>query len=39
MLGHASDILHWAPDVLHERQGWYAVHDTAYPHWKYLWFD
>jgi hypothetical protein len=39
MLGHDSDILRWEPDVLHERQGWYAAHDTAYPHWKYFWFD
>lgn len=27
------------PEVAEPSQGWYAVHDSAYPHWRYFWFD
>lgn len=39
MLSHDSWILMSRPEELATRQGWYAVHDTAIPHWKYFWFD
>lgn len=39
MVAHDSDILRWTPEQLRERRGWYEVHDTSTPHWKYFWFD
>ncbi|HRN50322.1 MAG TPA: hypothetical protein PLC52_04055 [Anaerolineales bacterium] len=27
------------PEVVEPSQGWYAVHDSAQPHWRYFWFD
>ncbi len=39
MIAHDSDILWWTPEELRDRRGWYAVHDTSSPQWKYFWFD
>jgi len=39
MIAHDSDILRWTPEQLQQRRGWYAVHDTSRPHWKYFWLD
>ena len=39
MLSHTSWFLLFRPDELEENQGWYEVHDTPSPHWKYFWFD
>jgi len=36
---HANDILRWTPEQLRSRKAYYALHDTAAPHWKYFWFD
>lgn len=36
---HAYWILIRTPEELAATQGWYAVHDTSSPHWKYFWFD
>jgi hypothetical protein len=36
---HATWNLVWTLEKLKARQGWYAVHDAAGPHWKYFWFD
>ncbi|MCL4257346.1 MAG: hypothetical protein KJZ53_02315 [Anaerolineales bacterium] len=27
------------PEVAEPSQGWYAVHDSPHPHWRYFWFD
>ncbi len=27
------------PEVVEPSQGWYAVHDSPQPHWRYFWFD
>lgn len=27
------------PEVAEPSQGWYAVHDSTHPHWRYFWFD
>lgn len=39
MASHDAWVLTSTPEELLTRQGWYAVHDTAIPHWKYFWFD
>lgn len=39
MFSHTSWFLLLAPNELERSQGWYAVHDTIHPHWKYFWFD
>ncbi|WP_155348065.1 hypothetical protein [Acrocarpospora pleiomorpha] len=39
MASHDSWILLWSPEQLKANQGWYEVHDSAVPHWKYFWFD
>jgi hypothetical protein len=39
MPSHDAWILMSTPEELLSRQGWYAVHDTEIPHWKYFWFD
>lgn len=39
IVSHANWILTSPPAELESRQGWYAVHDTLTPHWKYFWFD
>ncbi|NOT61098.1 MAG: hypothetical protein HOP19_12840, partial [Acidobacteria bacterium] len=36
---HANDILRWTPEPLRNRKAYYAIKDTAIPHWKYFWFD
>jgi hypothetical protein len=36
---HTAWFLLLAPEELERSQGWYAVHDTSHPHWKYFWFD
>lgn len=36
---HDSDILLWTPEQLRARRTYYALQDTAVPHWKYFWFD
>ena len=36
---HAEWNLRSTPEALSGREGWYAVHDAARPHWKYFWFD
>ena len=39
IISHTSWILLLPPEELVVTQGWYAVHDTPSPHWKYFWFD
>lgn len=39
MFSHTSWFLLLTPNELERSQGWYAVHDTIHPHWKYFWFD
>lgn len=39
MVSHTAWFLQLSPDELESNQGWYAVHDTTHPHWKYFWFD
>lgn len=39
MPSHDSWIVLWSPERLEAQQGWYAVHDTPHPHWKFFWFD
>lgn len=39
MISHTSWILLLRPERLPATQGWYAVHNTTTPHWKYFWFD
>jgi hypothetical protein len=39
MFSHTAWFLLLTPDELERSQGWYAVHDTAHPHWRYFWFD
>lgn len=39
IISHASWILILDSTVVAARQGWYAVHNTSTPHWKYFWFD
>lgn len=36
---HTAWFLLLSPEELERSQGWYAVHDTEHPHWKYFWFD
>jgi hypothetical protein len=37
---HTSWILLVSPEELERGgQGWYAVNNTEFPHWKYFWFD
>jgi hypothetical protein len=36
---HDMDLLQLTPAELEPRRGYYAVHDTRHPHWKYFWFD
>lgn len=39
MYSHTAWLLILSPEQVGNRQGWYAVHDTQRPHWKYFWFD
>lgn len=39
MISHDAWILNVPPEELDRAQGWYAVHDSTWPHWKYFWFD
>jgi hypothetical protein len=39
MTSHAMDLLEVTGEQLERRRGYYAVHDTRHPHWKYFWFD
>ncbi len=39
IISHTSWILLLSPTELETSQGWYEVHETAIPHWKYFWFD
>ena len=39
MLSHASWNVTRSPQGLRNGQGWYAVHDSSRPHWKYFSFD
>ena len=39
IISHTSSILLLPSEELQVTQGWYAVHDTLKPHWKYFWFD
>lgn len=39
MLSHTAWFLLLTPEELERSQGWYEVHDTSIPHWKYFWFD
>ena len=38
---HDNDVIRLTAEqlALERRRGYYAVHDAAQPHWKYLWFD
>lgn len=36
---HAMDLLQYSPERLQRARGYFAVHDTGHPHWKYFWFD
>ena len=36
---HAMDLLQYTPERLDRARGYFAVHSTAYAHWKYFWFD
>jgi hypothetical protein len=36
---HDMDLLQPSPGDLERQRGYYAVHDTRHPHWKYFWFD
>jgi hypothetical protein len=36
---HAMDLLRYSPERLDRTRGYYAVHATPHPHWKYFWFD
>jgi hypothetical protein len=36
---HTAWFLLLSPEELDRSQGWYEVHDTSHPHWKYFWFD
>jgi hypothetical protein len=36
---HTAWFLLLSPQELERSQGWYAVHDTSRPHWKYFLFD
>ena len=36
---HAMDLLQYSPEGLQRTRGYFAVHATAHPHWKYFWFD
>jgi hypothetical protein len=36
---HTAWFLLLTPEELERSQGWYAAHDTVFPHWKYFWFD
>ena len=38
-IGHDSDILHWTPEQLRARRGYYEARDARSAHWKYFWFD
>ncbi|MGI6424710.1 MAG: hypothetical protein ACOX2A_05665 [Tepidanaerobacteraceae bacterium] len=39
MISHDGWILLLSPEEIKAHQGWYAVHDSTIPHWKYFWFD
>jgi hypothetical protein len=39
MYSHTSWFLLLSPEELERSQGWYAVHDSPTPHWKYFSFD
>jgi hypothetical protein len=39
MFSHTAWFLLLTPEQLERSQGWYSVHDTSIPHWKYFWFD
>jgi hypothetical protein len=39
MFSHTAWFLLLTPEELERSQGWYAVHDTPLPHWRYFWFD
>lgn len=36
IIRHTSWIFLLSPTELERSQGWYEVHDTAIPHWKYF---
>jgi len=36
---HASVLLQFDPGRLQRARGYFAVRDTAHPHWKLFWFD
>ena len=36
---HDMDLLQLSPEDLERQRGYYAVHETRHPHWKYFWFD
>ena len=36
---HDMDLLQLSPEDLERQRGYYAVHATRHPHWKYFWFD
>lgn len=36
---HPMDILQYSPARLERARGFFAVYETAHPHWKYFWFD
>ncbi|MCD8535468.1 MAG: hypothetical protein LR011_12095 [Verrucomicrobia bacterium] len=39
MFSHTSWFLILSPQELERSQGWYAVHETRFPHWRLFWFD
>ena len=39
IFSHTAWFLLLTPEELERSQGWYAVHETSQPHWRYFWFD
>ena len=39
MTSHTMDLLEYPLERLNRARGYYAMDDTAHPHWKYFWFD
>jgi hypothetical protein len=39
IFSHTAWFLLLTPEELERSQGWYAVHETPVPHWRYFWFD
>ena len=33
------DLLQYSPEVLERPRGYFAVHATGHPQWKYFWSD